>query len=158
MTFLYHTYSESCVIAPRFLNEILWNISHICPIFYCKLCNLGIYERWHFCKFIRMRNNVLWGLSWKEWTRSSSGICLIFLLHVGSYFSSTSPLLTCSTALEGAPIWEKEVQRNKRYLEHRINRCVARYSPHATTTKQPTNRPPNEPARPKCEAKALVPT
>ena len=28
----------------------------------------------------------------------------------------------------------------------KVNRCLARYSPHATTTSQPTNRAPNEPA------------
>ena len=30
---------------------------------------------------------------------------------------------------------------------HKVNRCLARYSPRATTTSQPTNRAPNEPAR-----------
>ena len=31
---------------------------------------------------------------------------------------------------------------------NKVNRCLARYSPRATTTDQPTNRAPNEPARP----------
>ena len=31
---------------------------------------------------------------------------------------------------------------------HKVNRCLARYSPRATTTNQPTNRATNEPARP----------
>ena len=31
---------------------------------------------------------------------------------------------------------------------HKVNRCLARYSPRATTTNHPTNRAPNEPARP----------
>ena len=33
---------------------------------------------------------------------------------------------------------------------HKVNRCLARYSPRATTINQPTNRAPspNEPARP----------
>ena len=40
-----------------------------------------------------------------------------------------------------------------RYIDHilnmyKVNRCLARYSPRATTTNQPTNRAPNEPARP----------
>ena len=30
----------------------------------------------------------------------------------------------------------------------KVNRCLARYSPRATTTNQPTNRAPNKPARP----------
>ena len=30
----------------------------------------------------------------------------------------------------------------------KVNRCLARYSPRAATTNQPTNRAPNEPARP----------
>ena len=33
-------------------------------------------------------------------------------------------------------------------LVHKVNRCRARNSPHATTTNQPTNRAPNESARP----------
>ena len=31
---------------------------------------------------------------------------------------------------------------------HKVNRCLAIYSPRATTTNQPTNRAQNEPARP----------
>ena len=31
---------------------------------------------------------------------------------------------------------------------YKVNRCIARYSPRATTANQPTNRAPNEPARP----------
>ena len=31
---------------------------------------------------------------------------------------------------------------------NKVNRCLARYSPRATTTNQPTNRAPNEQARP----------
>merc|ERR1711884_870734 len=31
---------------------------------------------------------------------------------------------------------------------YKVKRCLARYSPRATTTNQPTNRAPNEPARP----------
>ena len=30
--------------------------------------------------------------------------------------------------------------------KNKLNRCLARYSPRATTTNQPTNRAPNEPA------------
>ena len=30
--------------------------------------------------------------------------------------------------------------------KHKVNRCLARYSPRATTTSQPINRAPNEPA------------
>ena len=35
-----------------------------------------------------------------------------------------------------------------RIIYYKVNRCLARYSPRATTTNQPTNRAPNEPARP----------
>ena len=31
-------------------------------------------------------------------------------------------------------------------LIYKVNRCLARYSLHATTTSQPINRAPNEPA------------
>ena len=33
-------------------------------------------------------------------------------------------------------------------VKYKVNRCLARYSPRATTTKRPTNRPPNKPAWP----------
>ena len=33
-------------------------------------------------------------------------------------------------------------------LVYKVNRCLARYSPRAATTNQPTDRAPNEPARP----------
>ena len=32
--------------------------------------------------------------------------------------------------------------------KNKVNRCLARYSPHATTTNRPTNRAPNKPAWP----------
>ena len=35
-----------------------------------------------------------------------------------------------------------------RKYTYKVNRCLARYSPRAITTNQPTNRAPNEPARP----------
>ena len=34
------------------------------------------------------------------------------------------------------------------WKKHKVNRCLARYSPRATTTNQPTNRAPNKPAWP----------
>ena len=34
--------------------------------------------------------------------------------------------------------------------------CLARYSPRATTTNQPTNRAPNEPARPICAQESIL--
>ena len=34
------------------------------------------------------------------------------------------------------------------YQSHKVNRCLSRYSPRATTTNQPMNRAPNESARP----------
>ena len=44
-------------------------------------------------------------------------------------------------------------EKDGRVVEHlelyyKENRCLARYSPRATTTSQPTNRAPNEPGRP----------
>ena len=41
---------------------------------------------------------------------------------------------------KGTPLWK--------VIEDKVNRCVARYSPRATTTSLPTNRAPNESARP----------
>ena len=38
---------------------------------------------------------------------------------------------------------------------HKVNRCLARYSPRATTTNQPTNRAPIEPARTKCAQESI---
>ena len=32
------------------------------------------------------------------------------------------------------------------HVTNKVNRCLARYSPRATTTNQPTNKAPNEPA------------
>ena len=39
-------------------------------------------------------------------------------------------------------------KRGVQYIIHKVNRCLAIYSPRATTTNQPTNRAQNEPARP----------
>ena len=33
-------------------------------------------------------------------------------------------------------------------IQHKVNRCLARYSPHVTTTNRPTNRALNKPAWP----------
>ena len=38
---------------------------------------------------------------------------------------------------------------------HKVNRCLARYSPRTTTTNQPTNRAPNEPARSVCAQESM---
>ena len=38
--------------------------------------------------------------------------------------------------------------RAKRNKINKVNRCLARYSPHATTTNRPTNRAPKKPAWP----------
>ena len=43
---------------------------------------------------------------------------------------------------------EKNREMPKLWILDKVNRCLARYSPRATTTNQPTNRAPNEPARP----------
>ena len=42
-------------------------------------------------------------------------------------------------------------------LLHKVNRCLARYSPRATTTNRPTNsnRAPNELARPICAQESI---
>ena len=39
-------------------------------------------------------------------------------------------------------------KRGVQYIIHKVNRCLAIYSPHATTTSRPTNRAPNKPAWP----------
>ena len=47
--------------------------------------------------------------------------------------------------MEGA----KEMQNKRKSSQkntYKVNRCLARYSPRATTTSQPTNRAPYEPA------------
>ena len=36
----------------------------------------------------------------------------------------------------------------RKIILHKVHRCLARYSPRAITTNQPTNRAPNEPAGP----------
>ena len=38
---------------------------------------------------------------------------------------------------------------------YKVNRCLARYSPRVTTTNQPTNSAPNEPARPICAQESI---
>ena len=38
---------------------------------------------------------------------------------------------------------------------HKVNRCLARYSPRATTTNQTTNRAPIEPTRTKCAQESI---
>ena len=38
---------------------------------------------------------------------------------------------------------------------YKVNRCLARYSPRVTTTNQPTNSAPNEPARPICAQESV---
>ena len=38
--------------------------------------------------------------------------------------------------------------KNEGEIYYKVNRCLARYSPCATTTKQPNTRAPNEPAGP----------
>ena len=47
-----------------------------------------------------------------------------------------------TTSPENTEEYRKQNCRNK------VKRCLARYSPRATTTNQPTNRAPNKPARP----------
>ena len=38
---------------------------------------------------------------------------------------------------------------------YKVNRCLARYSSRVTTTNQPTNSAPNEPARPICAQESI---
>ena len=38
------------------------------------------------------------------------------------------------------------LENDKIKIYNKVNRCLARYSPRATTTSQPINRAPNEPA------------
>ena len=39
-----------------------------------------------------------------------------------------------------------KISRLIKIINHKVTRCLARYSPRATTTGQPINRAPNEPA------------
>ena len=41
-----------------------------------------------------------------------------------------------------------EVENINNSISNKVNRCLARYSPRATTTNQPTNRAPKKPAWP----------
>ena len=62
-----------------------------------------------------------------------SGAPLCFLLY---------PPLLLFCILLYSPIHRMRIFASKK----EVNRCLARYSPRATTTNQPTNRAPNEPA------------
>ena len=41
------------------------------------------------------------------------------------------------------------------HIKSKVDRCLARYSPRTTTTNQPTNRAPNEPARSVCAQESM---
>ena len=45
-------------------------------------------------------------------------------------------------------LFNKQVSPKNTLLWNKVNRCLARYSPRATTTNRPTNRAPNMPAWP----------
>ena len=47
-------------------------------------------------------------------------------------------------------ITKKSITTSHVYMIYKVNSCLARYSPGTTTTKQLTNRAPNEPAMPIC--------
>ena len=77
--------------------------------------------------------------------------CDLWQLHFGNNFTACSLLeliMLCSIKL--LILYDKYDE----YDEYdKVNRCLARYSPRATTTNQPTNRAPNGPARPGKNAK-----
>ena len=50
---------------------------------------------------------------------------------------------------------EHKYDTNMIKKRHKVDRCLARYSPRAITTNQLTNRAPNEPARPKCAQESI---
>ena len=50
---------------------------------------------------------------------------------------------------------EHKYDTNMIKKRHKVDRCLARYSPRAITTNQLTNRAPNEPARPICAQKSI---
>ena len=58
--------------------------------------------------------------------------------------SKPVPNITWQFHCEHEPYWISVIFHH--YLP-KVNRCLARYSPRTTTTNQPTDRAPNEPAR-----------
>ena len=59
------------------------------------------------------------------------------------YFESCFVVFQLS---EGKVLWHLFEENPDLHLYDKVNRCLARYSPRATTASQPINRAPNEPA------------
>ena len=57
-------------------------------------------------------------------------------------------LLASNPYLRRAQIASSVEPLSSCHLLYKVNRCLARYSPRVSTINQPTNRAPNEPARP----------
>ena len=65
--------------------------------------------------------------------------------------SAPSPFPTTSLASSGGPcdyFWKESWHSIYSVIDYKVNRCLARYSPRATTTNRLTNRAPNKPAWP----------
>ena len=62
---------------------------------------------------------------------------------VGGKIKQVPGLDAGATLLQG-----NELSRQLGFIDNKVNRCLARYSPRATTTNRPTNRAPKKPAWP----------
>ena len=86
------------------------------------------------CSFIFLYNQIF---------IFSSKISLVFCQRHFHWHAPSYPRLLSSALLQVVIIY---VVRNVE--QHKVNRCLARYSPRATTTNRPTNRALNKPAWP----------
>ena len=64
------------------------------------------------------------------------------------YSSHVFNRLLSRQGLPSTRYWDLLEKSNSKSFLHKENRCLARYSPRATTTNRPTNRAPNKPAWP----------
>ena len=96
---------------------------------------------------------LLFQLTLRFWDKHS----LYFPQKVAILRTRVHPsLYSTFTGLEGAllgnvffgrfPLWLRRIKRLLVGNFYKVNRCLARYSPRATTTSQPINRAPNEQA------------
>ena len=67
-----------------------------------------------------------------------NAVCGAIFMYIQVY------AIICKEANDCATVWKQLCNQ----ICNKVNRCLARYSPRATTTKRPTNRAPNKPAWP----------
>ena len=80
--------------------------------------------------------------------RLSQDYNFIFIIFSIIIFMATNILVVAGVIVNQYGYLAMDFYLAKRRDYHKDNRCLATYSPRATTTDQPTNRAPNEPARP----------